>query len=637
MTIQTSDNKTIYVADGIETVFSFGFKTTSEDTIFIFIDGEEYLGEYFTALNINQDSAPGGNVAITIPPPAGESVTIVRIVPLLQETDYLEYDKFPARSHEKALDDLTLQSQQQQEEINRSLKSGIDTPVGVVYSLPSPEPGKGLLWNPAGDGIDNSEDDLNGITTAAQNSANDSEASANASAISAAESAASAAEAEAVFDSKLAGFGTDGLHPQIDGDLNTIARNSEYFITAADTTNNPVDFTSNGVIRTSMTTAVDGAIQVLYGHGTADKGRLWQRTLIAGVWDEWVRLGGAGAGSGVLGQVIYLPGLESIPSGEGIEEAAGQLVSRSDYPQLWNAVSGFALADADWITKSNAGANGVSEYSSGDLSTTFRLPDLRGEFIRGMNTTGSDPLRDPDRVDNSKEWQAGGVESHNHALTDPGHTHTIDGFEDNGNSGPNVNISSSSNQSADGTTNSRGTGISIAAVGGSETRPRNIPAIVAIVCLTASELVNLSSTPTGSVMQSFGPQTSGWLACNGAAIPSQHVNLIAIIGANTPDLRGQFLRGWSDDALVDPDGPRTANTAQDQAVGVHGHTATQPPHHHEFNMSNTEGDQNYPGRGSDSPAGNALTKDTTPAVTVADSTGPETRPKNIAVFHYIKT
>lgn len=638
MTIQTSDNKTIYVADGIETVFSFGFKTTDPETIFIFLDSEEYVGEFFTTLNLDQDASPGGSVEITIPPPDGVSVTIIRILSLLQEVDYQEYDPFPAETHERALDNLTLQSQQQQEEIDRTLKSSIDTPVGVVLTLPSPDAGKGLIWNQAGDGLDNSEDDINGITTAAQNSANASQSSAQASAASAQEAAVSAALADASFDAKLDGFGTDGLHPKVDGDLDLVLRNSEYFISEDSITNGPVDFTTDGVLRTSMGVTDTEAVQVLYGHGPADKGRLWQRTLIGGVWDEWVRLGGAGAGSGVLGQVIYLPGLEAIPVGEGIEEAAGQLVSRTDYPQLWNAVAGFALADADWVTKSNAGANGVGEYSSGDLSTTFRLPDLRGEFIRGMNTTGSDTTRDPDRADDSKDWQVGEVGPHDHTATQAAHSHSIRKGSTSG--GTDELSDDADNESTAAVTGSATPIITVAPSTGSESRPRNVPAIVAIVCLTASELVNLTQNPTGMVMQGFGPQTSGWLLCDGSVIPANHTNLIALVGANTPDLRGQFIRGWSEDAAVDPDGPRTAGAAQGSEVGPHNHVATQVAHSHDIEQSLDEtsegGDRMMQDNNNDGVNTSAINS-AQPAITVDNSTGLESRPVNIAMFMYIKT
>ncbi|MFZ2155662.1 MAG: hypothetical protein WAV72_06020, partial [Bradyrhizobium sp.] len=43
------------------------------------------------------------------------------------------------------------------------------------------------------------------------------------------------------------------------------------------------------------------------------------------------------------------------------------------------AASGNIVTDASWLA-GNSGA-----FSTGDLSTTFRIPDARGEFIRGYD------------------------------------------------------------------------------------------------------------------------------------------------------------------------------------------------------------------------------------------------------------
>jgi hypothetical protein len=44
---------------------------------------------------------------------------------------------------------------------------------------------------------------------------------------------------------------------------------------------------------------------------------------------------------------------------------------------------------------------------------------------------------------------------------------------------------------------------------------------------------------------------TGWLECDGSPIPAQYSDLIALVGANTPDLRGEFVRGWDNGAGVD--------------------------------------------------------------------------------------
>jgi microcystin-dependent protein len=54
-----------------------------------------------------------------------------------------------------------------------------------------------------------------------------------------------------------------------------------------------------------------------------------------------------------------------------------------------------------------------------------------------------------------------------------------------------------------------------------------------------------TNTPVGSIIM-YGGTTAptGWLLCNGSAIPSQHTELIALVGAATPDLKGRVPVGY---------------------------------------------------------------------------------------------
>lgn len=63
-------------------------------------------------------------------------------------------------------------------------------------------------------------------------------------------------------------------------------------------------------------------------------------------------------------------------------EADGSLVSRATYPDLWAfaQASGNIVADGSWT---------AGKFSTGDGSTTFRIPDLRGYFIRSWAHDGS--------------------------------------------------------------------------------------------------------------------------------------------------------------------------------------------------------------------------------------------------------
>lgn len=119
---------------------------------------------------------------------------------------------------------------------------------------------------------------------------------------------------------------------------------------------------------------------------------------------------------------------------------------------------------------------------TGTRSTTgdyIVLPDGRGEFFRGLD--------DGRGVDTSRSlWaaQAHAFAQHNHAITDPGHTHpTSPSGTLLGNNGSGIGLNSSGGTVVNyGTTiASATTGISIQNAGsGAETRPRNLAALVCI-------------------------------------------------------------------------------------------------------------------------------------------------------------
>lgn len=71
-------------------------------------------------------------------PASGKSITMRRVVPLTQLTDYVENDAFPAETHERGLDLLTMIAQQLQEQSDRSLVLTTTTPLsGLQFPDPS--------------------------------------------------------------------------------------------------------------------------------------------------------------------------------------------------------------------------------------------------------------------------------------------------------------------------------------------------------------------------------------------------------------------------------------------------------------------------------------------------------------------
>lgn len=157
--------------------------------------------------------------------------------------------------------------------------------------------------------------------------------------------------------------------------------------------------------------------------------------------DDYKYLKGNGAwGSGFrIGEIIMWP-LATAPA--GTLECDGTAVSRSTYAALFAVIG--------------------TTYGVGDSSTTFNLPDYRGEFLRGW-AHGS--TNDPDRAsrtsrgdgttgDNIGTKQAGGVEAHTHTVSISNVTTTTTG--------------GASGRMA------QGGSINTGSTGGNETRPRNV-------------------------------------------------------------------------------------------------------------------------------------------------------------------
>ena len=168
---------------------------------------------------------------------------------------------------------------------------------------------------------------------------------------------------------------------------------------------------------------------------------------------------------GVPSGSVFCMAVATVPS--GYLECNGAAVSRSTYSVLF-AVIGTA-------------------YGTGNGSSTFNLPDLRGEFVRGFdNGRGVDNGRS---IASSQSSQFG---QHNHnvsassssSVTDPGHQHSMSvGFFNSVNSGgalsfKDAGTSNRINTATTGISVSTSTSISQSNRGGtsnsSETRPRSI-------------------------------------------------------------------------------------------------------------------------------------------------------------------
>ncbi len=113
--------------------------------------------------------------------------------------------------------------------------------------------------------------------------------------------------------------------------------------------------------------------------------------------------------------------------------------------------------------------------------------------------------------------------------------------------------------------------------------------------------------PVGTVIWYAGSTApAGYLKCNGDSIANgtgttQSITanfsaLYAIVGANLPDLRGEFVRGWDDGKGTD--NGRTIRSTQTELTKAHAHDASaahdvdDPGHSHNFTLNSGDSDSN---------------------------------------------
>jgi len=162
--------------------------------------------------------------------------------------------------------------------------------------------------------------------------------------------------------------------------------------------------------------------------------------------------------AGVPTGCVFCIAVATVPS--GYLECNGTAVNRSTYAGLFAIIG--------------------TQYGVGNGSSTFNLPDLRGEFIRGFDHgRGVDPGRDiasPQSSQNKSHVHGGSATS---TVDDPGHKHTTKGHGTQDDGGNNLTGSTSGGSSSssmfDNTTGiTVATSVTVGPEGGSETRVRNV-------------------------------------------------------------------------------------------------------------------------------------------------------------------
>jgi hypothetical protein len=146
MTISTTSSRISYNGNSVTTVFAFPYRFLANIDVVVVevsalgVEVVKTLTTHYTITGAGDDA--GGSVTMLVAPATGVTLLIYRNTDIVQETDYVTGDSFPAETHERTIDRLTMICQ---EIVNgtggggnatRSIKIPIGDPENTVTELP---------------------------------------------------------------------------------------------------------------------------------------------------------------------------------------------------------------------------------------------------------------------------------------------------------------------------------------------------------------------------------------------------------------------------------------------------------------------------------------------------------------------
>lgn len=159
MTVETTTARVTYTGAGTTGPFSVPFYFLEDDDLTVIkttiADGTETTLVLTTDYTVSgaADEA-GGSVTLTASLSSAYKLTIIRDPDLLQSSDYPPNDKFPATTHERVVDKLTMIAQRLKDLINRSFRLSDGDVSGVSLSLSNLSASKLIAVNSAGTALE---------------------------------------------------------------------------------------------------------------------------------------------------------------------------------------------------------------------------------------------------------------------------------------------------------------------------------------------------------------------------------------------------------------------------------------------------------------------------------------------------
>ncbi len=159
MTVSSTTSRVTYAGNGVTVTFTvpFYFLAAADLTVIrTASNGTQTTLVLNTDYTVSGAGVPaGGAITCTAAPGASDTLVIFRDPAATQLTDYQPNDPFPAETHERALDKLTMLAQRLRNLIDRSFRLSDGDTSTASTTLPSPASNQLIGWNGAGNGLQN--------------------------------------------------------------------------------------------------------------------------------------------------------------------------------------------------------------------------------------------------------------------------------------------------------------------------------------------------------------------------------------------------------------------------------------------------------------------------------------------------
>lgn len=154
MTVTATSSRVEYAGNGVTVAFTVPFYFLENADLKVYKDGTlQTITTHYTVSGAGNSA--GGTVTFLSAPAVSQSIVIFRDPSMAQDADYVENDPFPAQSHERALDKLTMIAQRIRELVNRSFRLSDSDTTGASTIIPTPAAYKLIGWNSAGTELQN--------------------------------------------------------------------------------------------------------------------------------------------------------------------------------------------------------------------------------------------------------------------------------------------------------------------------------------------------------------------------------------------------------------------------------------------------------------------------------------------------